>query len=221
MHSLKLKINVTLLKDRRNFEAYKRSIMPHHKKIITVIRQGCSMPFAKAQLFSILVIGLVCCPIATGQNRYSDDEFGPVVRAYLGYLRNEQEVVDDRASRREITPGYYRRNSNRIKALRQIAIRLARESQNDYLPELEAVTSDEFGLLFGRPTPPPTFKVGEVIKNTFRYLGPVRSGEIFYVFVRLDPYEQAEQMEKGVSDNKAPISDAEPKALTRTRRVVP
>ena len=31
---------------------------------------------------------------------YSDEEFGPVVRAYLGYLRNEQEVVDDRASRR-------------------------------------------------------------------------------------------------------------------------
>ena len=32
--------------------------------------------------------------------QYSDDEFGPVVRAYLGYLKNEQEVVDDRASRR-------------------------------------------------------------------------------------------------------------------------
>ena len=33
----------------------------------------------------------------------SDDEFGPVVRAYLGYLKNEQEVVDDRASRREVS----------------------------------------------------------------------------------------------------------------------
>ena len=65
-----------------------------------------------------------------------------MVRAYLGYLKNEQEVVDDRASRREVSASYYRRNSNRIKALRQMAIRLARETHNDYLPELEAVSAD-------------------------------------------------------------------------------
>ena len=73
---------------------------------------------------------------------YSEDEFGPVVRAYLGYLKNEQEVVDDRASRHEVSAGYYRRNSNRIKALRQMAIRLARQTHNDYLPELEAVAGE-------------------------------------------------------------------------------
>ena len=39
----------------------------------------------------------------------------------LGYLGNEQEVVDDRNSRREITAAYYRRNSNRIRALRTMA----------------------------------------------------------------------------------------------------
>src|ERR1700752_1604813 len=100
----------------------------------------------------------------------SEDEFGPVVRAYLGYLRNEQEVVDDRVSRREVSQTYYRRNSNRIKALRQMAVRLARESRNDYLPELEAVVTDEFGLLFGNPRPGTNFKVGEVVKNTFRFL---------------------------------------------------
>jgi hypothetical protein len=38
--------------------------------------------------------------------------------------------------------------------------------------------------------------VGEVIDNKYRYLGMVRSGEIFYIFARLDPYEQAELMEK-------------------------
>ncbi|HKY45689.1 MAG TPA: hypothetical protein VJM50_21545, partial [Pyrinomonadaceae bacterium] len=37
---------------------------------------------------------------------YSEDEFGPVVRAYLGYLKNEQEVVDDRASRHEVSASY-------------------------------------------------------------------------------------------------------------------
>ncbi|HJS23244.1 MAG TPA: hypothetical protein VJ751_02655 [Pyrinomonadaceae bacterium] len=129
--------------------------------------------------------------------QYSDDEFGPVVRAYLGYLKNEQEVVDDRASRHEVSASYYRRNSNRIKALRQMAIRLARETHNDYLPELEAVSGDEMNLLFGSNPPQlARLRAGEVLRNTFRYLGVVRAGETFYLFARLDPYEQAELTEK-------------------------
>ena len=128
---------------------------------------------------------------------YSNDEFGPVVRAYLGYLKNEQEVVDDRVSRREVSANYYRHNSNRIKALRQMAIRLARETHNDYLPELEAVSADEMNLLFGSDPPQPArLKVGEVLRNTFRFLGVVRTGGTFYLFARLDPYEQAELTEK-------------------------
>ena len=131
----------------------------------------------------------------TGQT--SEDEFGPVVRAYLGYLKSEQEVVDDRVSRREVSPTYYRHNSNRIKALRLIAVRLARETHNDYLPELEAVSSDELSMLFGSAAPQPAkLKEGEILRNTFRFLGSVRTGEVFYVFARLDPWEQEELMEK-------------------------
>ena len=127
----------------------------------------------------------------------SDDEFGPVVRAYLGYLKNEQEVVDDRVSRREVSATYYRRNSNRIRALRQMAVRLARETHNDYLPELEAVSGDELKLLFGsNPPSVARLKTGEILKNTFRFLGVVRAGETFYLFARLDPYEQADITEK-------------------------
>ena len=150
--------------------------------------------------FSAFVL-LACCALtsvnATQGPRAHDDEFGPVVRAYLGYLKNEQEVVDDRVSRREVSSSYYRHNSNRIRALRQMAIKLARESHNDYLPELEAVSAEELSLLFGsNPPQPARLKVGEVLRNTFRFLGPVRVGETFYLFARLDPYEQAELNEK-------------------------
>ena len=118
-----------------------------------------------------------------------DAEFGPVVRTYLGYLRAEQDVVDDRASRREIDQAYFRRNTNRIRALRQMAVRIARETQNDFLPELYAVTRDELGTLFD-PAPQTTaFRIGEIVNNTFRYLGMVRSVEPFYLFGRLDVYE--------------------------------
>ncbi len=161
------------------------------------------------------------CAQASQSRTASDEEFGPVVRAYLGYLKNEQEVVDDRVSRREVSSTYYRRNSNRIKALRQMAIRLARESDNDYLPELEAVAGNEMNLLFGSQPPQiALLKVGEVLRNTFRYLGMVRAGEPFYIFARLDPYEQAELAEKSVSKSGVEI-ETSPKNATRNRRVVP
>lgn len=153
-----------------------------------------------SRVFLVLIFALATSSVAMGQRTFnstanSNPEFGPVMQAYLGYLRNEQEVVDDRNSRREITADYYRRNSNRIRALRQMAIRLVTKSRNDYVPELEAVTTDEFGTLFENPPSPRSFRMNQVVMNTFRYLGSVSSGELFYVFARLDPYEQAALIE--------------------------
>ena len=126
------------------------------------------------------------------------EAFGPNVRAYLGYLKNEQEVVDDRVSRREIDHRYYLLNSARIQALRQMALRIARTSGNDYLPELEAVTQEEFSQFFEAPPDPAELQQDGVLEYKFRYLGavPTRNGK-FYVFARLDPYEQAEMRKKG------------------------
>jgi hypothetical protein len=148
----------------------------------------------------VLLVCMVAACTAMAQVRRAaaqeEAEFGPVVRAYLSYLRAEQEVVDDRASRHEVSPAYYRRNSNRIRALRQMALRLARATRNDYLPELEAVARDEMRTLFDDPPDPESLKVDTVIDQTFRYLGSVQSGETFYLFARLDPYEQAELKKK-------------------------
>lgn len=160
-----------------------------------------------------------------------DADFGPVMRAYLGYLRNEQEVVDDRASRREITRAYYRRNSNRIQALRQIAIRLVSESGNDYVPELEAVAPDELRTLFENPPRTAGLRSNQVLGNKFRFIAQVRAREVFYVFARLDPYEQAALMEKQNSDSlgaKSAEGARNPNgqrlgqpSTTRPRRAVP
>ena len=174
-----------------------------------------------------LVFAIAGTEGVTAQRRQdADSEFGPVVRAYLGYLKNEQEVVDDRNSRHEIKRAYYIRNSNRIRALRQMAIRIARESGNDYLPELEAAAGDELGNLFEQPPKPAELLVGEVYNNTFRFLGAVRSGDLFYIFARLDPYEQAELMKKekttpSADNAPAPLAPAPAsgEATSRPRRV--
>jgi hypothetical protein len=158
------------------------------------------------RLFISLLILLLLSGAAIAQRSSSSEsggsgsEFGPVMRAYLGYLGNEQEVVDDRASRREITSAYYHRNLSRIRALRQMATQLVRQSGNDYVPELEAVTQDELGSLFERPPKPSTFRANEIVANKFRFLAPVHTGEVFYLFARLDPYEQAELIQRQKTD---------------------
>jgi hypothetical protein len=184
-----------------------------------------NLRLVSTSLATLLLIGSIAVTSASAQSVRGEGQLGPVVQAYLGYLRNEQNVVDDRVSRREINGAYYRRNSNRIRALRQVAIRIAEETQNDYLPELEAVAGDELGLLFERPPRFATVKVGDVLQSTFRYLGTVRSGEVFYVFARLDPYEQAEltgqntHKREDVASPGAEAPAAGGRILTRARRV--
>jgi hypothetical protein len=185
---------------------------------------------------TVLLICLVgCASGAAAQRAHSaapDANFGSVVRAYLGYLRSEQEVVDARESRREISHTYYRRNSNRIRALRQMALHIAQATRNDYLPELEAVAGDELNTLFETPPAPREFRMGAVLDNTFRYLGAVREGETFYLFARLDPYEQSELMQKTAPPlvtgpaPKPPRTGATPAAtdgatVSRPRRISP
>ena len=187
----------------------------------------CSLSGSVRFALSFLAV-LVLAGVALGQ-RQPEQEYGPVVSAYLGYLANEQEVVDDRASRREITPGYYRRNSNRIQALRQTAVRLVRQTGNDYVPELEAVTVDEMRTIFERPPQAGTLRLNEVFGNKFRFLGSVHNGDVFYVFARLDPYEQAELIQRTAKSSGLAAGSSVGATTgatagengTRARRVVP
>ncbi len=183
-----------------------------------------------------ILFALSALAVAQGPSRGllpdGNSNFGPVMRAYLGYLSNEQEVVDDRNSRREISTAYYHRNSNRIRALRQMAIRLVRQSGNDYVPELEAVAVDELRTLFEKPPNPTTFRPNEILAGKFRFLGVAHSGEVFYLFARLDPYEQAELMQKQSVEVSRPGSPENVNAgvakgqrvgqtTTRPRRAIP
>jgi hypothetical protein len=146
-------------------------------------------------------VGIVAAAQSSRRSRASASEFGPIVSAYLDYLRDQQKVVDDSVSRREVDRHYYIHNSNRISALRQMAVQLARASNNDYLPELEAVSQSEFDQLFDAPLPVPSaLKVGDLFEFKLRFLGAVLArGEKFYLFARLDPYEQAELRKKAES----------------------
>ena len=191
-----------------------------------------SLPRLLFALTIMLGFSAVCIAQRSLGNTSMDDNssFGPVMQAYLGYLANEQEVVDDRNSRKEISAAYYHRNSNRIRALRTMAIRLVRQSGNDYVPELEAVAPDELRTLFERPPNAGALHPNAILANKFKFLATVHSGEAFYLFARLDPYEQAELMKREGKSSTA--RSEEPSKATaagqrvgqttmRPRRVVP
>jgi hypothetical protein len=147
-------------------------------------------------MVAVFLLAATAVLAQTHRTNNSADQFGPNVRSYLEYLRQEEEVVDDRQSRPEIRRDYYLRNMNRIRALREVALKIARSSGNDYIPELEAVAPDELHTLFETPPELSKVKIGDVLNNTFRFMGKVRTGQTFFVFARLDPYEQAEFVER-------------------------
>src|SRR5687768_15970106 len=129
-------LNVTLLKHPRNQSKnsawyYEGLRLRHSGFLLVLSRMKPSTYSTSARLLGyacLLALGLfLVVPTASAQ----EDEFGPVVRAYFGYLRNAHQVVVDRASLRAVNPIYYRHNSNRIRALRPVAILIARETQND------------------------------------------------------------------------------------------
>lgn len=185
----------------------------------------CSLTGPTRLLLSLLILAVSCGLVFAQKSSNTPElEFGPVMTAYLGYLNNEQEVVDDRASRREISGAYYRRNSNRISALRQMATRLVLQSENDYVPELEAVVLSEMGTIFERPPRPNSLRPNDLVANKFRFLGQVNTGEVFYLFARLDPYEQAELIEReGKAKSTAEVSTPNGQRIgqSRARKALP
>ncbi|MDQ4120519.1 MAG: hypothetical protein M3209_03630 [Acidobacteriota bacterium] len=142
-------------------------------------------------VFVLLLAAALVAPAQTAKPKIqTQKKFGPNVQAYLDYLENELTVTDARESQREVSAEYVRHNFNRVSALRQFAIKIASESDVDYVPEMEAVVEREFHLLFPDDAPKPAnLKIGEVYAG-FRFLGKVRNREVFYIFARLDPFEE-------------------------------
>jgi hypothetical protein len=147
-------------------------------------------------VFVLLLISTAASAQTVRPKKQTRTTFGPNVQAYLDYLKSELTVTDVPESQSEISPEYVRHNFNRVSALRQFAIKLAGETEIDFVPEMEAVAQNEFHLLFSQDAPTPAeLKAGEVYAS-YRYLGSVRNRETFYIFSRLDPFEEEAQNPK-------------------------
>jgi len=134
----------------------------------------------------------------------------PNIKAYLDYLKQELTVTDERISQREVNPAYIRHNYNRVSALRMFALKLANETVNDYIPEMEAIAAKEFHILFfDNPPPIAELKIGEIYNFSYRFLGSVKNAQTFYIFARLDPYEEDEVRRKIAQSAKPPVQNSD------------
>ena len=176
-----------------------------------------------SKMLAVFALLLAACLIAPAQTakpkKQTQKKIGPNVQAYLDYLETELTVTDARESQREVSPEYIRHNFNRVSALRQFAFKIAGESDVDFVPEMEAVVEREFHLLFPENAPKPTDLKVEEVYSGFRFLGSVRNREVFYIFSRLDPFEEEALKPKAQNSPNAaaPKNETEkaPKAETK------
>jgi hypothetical protein len=173
-------------------------------------------------VFVLLLTAAIIAPAQTPrQKKQIQKKFGPNVQAYLDYLETELTVTDARESQREVSAEYIRHNFNRVTALRQFAVKLASESEVDYVPEMEAIVEREFHLLFSENAPKPAnLKAGEIY-DSYRFLGSVRNREVFYIFSRLDPFEEEALKPKSQNTPNAAAPKTEIKTAAETKPETP
>jgi hypothetical protein len=114
------------------------------------------------------------------------NEYGPQVRGFLDYLRQEEIELRFMVSHREISRKEYVRSMNRIAVWREAVLSYARKTGKDCVPEFHIVTTSEVDELIPDGTKAlKGIKLGEVIAEKWRYIGSSIRGERFYIFQRL------------------------------------
>jgi hypothetical protein len=122
-----------------------------------------------------------------GQDGQSGD-YGPAVRAYLDYLRAEEEELEFHIQRNEITHKGYTRARNKIAILRQTILDLVKETGEDRVPELHVVSSSEVHqLIEDGEKALRGVKAGDAVEKKWIYRGRVARGEVYYIFERVPP----------------------------------
>jgi hypothetical protein len=154
------------------------------------------------------------CIVAVGaqQNR---NKFGPVVSAYLTALAEEISELEYQLKHREISPSVYQRVRQRLTLLQRFVEERAASSREDFVPELEVLTEEEFGAvgLKGKADPK-ELKTGDLISGRWKVLGRARGRTPIFVLERLELKER-ESSENSAPDQKT-VKKIDPLELIET-----
>lgn len=114
------------------------------------------------------------------------NDYGPRVKSFLEFLRQEEEELEYQIRHREISRREYTRSKNRFAIMRETVLKAAKETGQDIVPELHVVTASEIDQLIENGMRAMRgVREGAIIEDRWRYLGRVARGELFYIFERL------------------------------------
>jgi TonB family protein len=117
--------------------------------------------------------------------------YGPIVAAYLTGLAEELNELDFQLKHREISRSDYDRSKQRLILLRRYIERLAAQSREDQVPELQILADQELGMIgFDAKRNPGGLQVGDLFDSEWKILGIERGRIRFFVFQRLAPEER-------------------------------
>jgi hypothetical protein len=130
----------------------------------------------------LLLAGLVLAgPASSYQNRY-----GPEVRSFLSYVKQEEDELNFQIKRGEISRKGYVRAKTRFSILRQAVLDRVRKTREDRVPEFNVVTAEEVeSLLPGGLESLKGARPGQKIGEKWGYVGSITRGERFYIVERL------------------------------------
>src|SRR5262245_50652933 len=139
-------------------------------------------PLIRIGICILLLVGW--CPQVA--QSHQTNGYGPEVRSFLELMRHEEDELEFQIRHNEISRREYLRSKTRISIHRQTVLDLARKTGQDNVPELHVAAADEIEqLIEGGTAALKGIKVGDLLREKWRYMGSVHRGETFYIFERL------------------------------------
>ena len=137
-----------------------------------------------------LIAGLVChvavSALCAGAARAQSSGYGPEVKAFLSFLRQEESELEFQIAHKEISRGEFSRSKNRIAIQREAVLKFVRETGEDRVPDYNVVASSEANqLMEDGATLMKTAKPGDVLGAKWRLISKETRGELFYVLERV------------------------------------
>jgi len=163
----------------------------------------------------IVAIFFIAGNIGAGVAQQNRNKYGPVVNAYLTALTEEVSELEYQLNRREISRSDYQRSRQRLGLLRRFVEQRAAESREDYVPELEILSEDEFGAvgLKGKADLK-ELKPGDMIDRRWKLLAIERGRTPIFVIERLELTERKSFENSG--PEQKPVKKVDPLELIET-----
>ena len=163
------------------------------------------------QLFIVILLVFGSLTVVPAQSKKS--YFGPVVSAYLTSLREELNELDFQLRQHEITREEHTLSRARFVLLRRLVQDRAQKTHVDFVPELQALTLDEFGMVgLSQPPEPDKLQLGQVFDESWQLISIEATKPQFYVFekVQLGQSTTSERM------IERPAKPVDPQAVIET-----